>query len=617
MATGGVSPHEDENGGNDIVGLAQASAQLVPEWTIDCSDSWGKVVQEHMEGRRPDDYTMVTCKGDNFDLFGHNNKAPSPECFPLRFFTNFMRPMFQPIMPDFESVSSTAVVTGAVWSQVQAPQELSTQSSRPASSNAPSADVLGSGVETEAQCKVPVRAIPVRRQRDFQIPVSQEGVRVVRAPMKRTRRGVVSSLAADDSEWTPPGDRHAGNDTAESSEAPVGDAVADDQVEHSQDQPTQPSPGRMQNDNFGFSFGDAHKKRDRVGKTSDPIEEPLEQVRAAKDRQSLEKALHHEHLFAGYKNEKEAYETTMKRLQDIVAKKRTHRSLAEDQEFSLRSLVPVPLAKGIAAIAVKEGWHPECLYQELKVCASFPEHPATRLKVRKTNLHKRSCGIPCLRAADASARKTSLDQYGTSLLTETKNLPDPIFKKRQFIASDATVRGIRNAIVATDAAAIISSEVNTTYKTPNSEDAQGLHFIPRPLMCKDFTCEEDDSMTGKGGTHILVYRFLHKVCGQLEAVEFVWSPATHGFQKRIDITISPSHPKCDDEQECGTSKATVEQFFEFLFREADPNVVEKCCDGFALALYKAVCQAIDDFIHTPERQKLTRWAKFKLEYKEC
>ena len=102
------------------------------------------------------------------------------------------------------------------------------------------------------------------------------------------------------------------------------------------------------------------------------------------------------------------------------------------------------MATALRTIALKEGYTPECLYQEVRVCSAFTEHPATRLRLRASVEHSRSCPIPALRAAEASARKTSLDDFGRELLTGLPNAP-PEFQKREFIAADLTVRGLRNA----------------------------------------------------------------------------------------------------------------------------------------------------------------------------
>eukprot|EP00969_Alexandrium_andersonii_P091788 4051411-Alexandrium_andersonii.AAC.1 len=122
------------------------------------------------------------------------------------------------------------------------------------------------------------------------------------------------------------------------------------------------------------------------------------------------------------------------------------------------------MAKALHTIALQEGWSNECIYQEVKVCTAFTEHPATRLVLRAADSHGRTPCIAALRAAEASARKTSLDEFGTSLLTKSPGAPDA-FKERLFIAADATVRGLRDAVLATSACAIISSEISTTYRT--------------------------------------------------------------------------------------------------------------------------------------------------------
>ena len=73
--------------------------------------------------------------------------------------------------------------------------------------------------------------------------------------------------------------------------------------------------------------------------------------------------------------------------------KPTQRSLAKDQRYSLRDFVPLPMVDAIKSIAAKEGWHAECLDQEIKACASFSENPAPRLKIRADDSQKHAPGI--------------------------------------------------------------------------------------------------------------------------------------------------------------------------------------------------------------------------------
>ena len=366
---------------------------------------------------------------------------------------------------------------------------------------------------------------------------------------------------------------------------------------------------------FRFRFSAQSSRSEEEERTADPVSECISALRASRTSAQLDAAMHSPDLFKGFADEDEAYDTTQRVLKSIVEDTRTHRDLCEDAQFSLRDVSPLPMAKALHTIALQEGWSNECVYQEVKVCTAFTEHPGTRLVLRTTDSHGRTPCIAALRAAEASARKTSLDEFGTSLLTRSRGAP-AAFKDRLFIAADATVRGLRDAVLATSACAIISSEVSTTYRTPYSEQGDGLQYLQRPVMCKYMNCEADDNLTGRSGTHLSTYRFLHKVSGQTEAVEWVWAPAVHGFHKRPDVTISCAHPACFEEQPALQSKELVRNLFEFLFAHADPAPQLRRPDPHALTLYRAVARAVDDFVASADASKIGRWGETKLHFKD-
>ena len=209
------------------------------------------------------------------------------------------------------------------------------------------------------------------------------------------------------------------------------------------DAPQSTPNDRLANYHFHFKFNNALTAA--AGQAAaDLVLAPLTNLSLSTCREDIEKAIHHPMLFTGFESEDAARRTIMARLTALASETRNHRELSDDPDFQLRRVMPVSFADAITAIATREGWHRECLYQELKCCTAFTENPATKLKERVSDLHARACNIPCLRAADASARKTSLDGYGTHLLTDGRDSP-PEFHDRSFIAGDCTVRCIRNS----------------------------------------------------------------------------------------------------------------------------------------------------------------------------
>ena len=139
------------------------------------------------------------------------------------------------------------------------------------------------------------------------------------------------------------------------------------------------SPG-VTNEDFKFSFKDATKRSsDREREISDPVVAALENVRKAQSQRELAKAVHSLTLFDGFHNEQAAYNTVTKRLEEIVADTRSHKDMVSEVQFAVRNLVPLPFAEAIKALALGEGWHPECLVQEVGARAAFVEHHGTQL----------------------------------------------------------------------------------------------------------------------------------------------------------------------------------------------------------------------------------------------
>ena len=173
------------------------------------------------------------------------------------------------------------------------------------------------------------------------------------------------------------------------------------------------SPG-VTNEAFGFRFHDGVKMgKKRAEKYVDATKRHLDRLAECRDVHGVQQAMHQKALFDGLRSEKEVYKTVFDRLATICQDPRSHRDLVAEASFTVRSLFPTPIAEAILAISLAEGWHPECLAQEVVANAAFCENPATRLKVHREETHGRCPPVPCLRAASQSARKSSLKAYGT------------------------------------------------------------------------------------------------------------------------------------------------------------------------------------------------------------
>jgi hypothetical protein len=161
----------------------------------------------------------------------------------------------------------------------------------------------------------------------------------------------------------------------------------------------------VENDAFQFRFPARAEASDAQARSADPAAVMLQAAQRSNTVAELQKAMHDPRLFSGYSNEDEAYDSTLAKLEQIAQDERSHRDLAADPEFDLNLLAPLPMAEALRTTALKEGWSPECVYQEVRVCTAFTEHPGTCLRMRANEKHSRSACIPALRAADASARK--------------------------------------------------------------------------------------------------------------------------------------------------------------------------------------------------------------------
>ena len=200
----------------------------------------------------------------------------------------------------------------------------------------------------------------------------------------------------------------------------------------------------------------------------------LEHVSNATNDRELNKAIHSVALFESFKDESAAYDTITKRLEEIVTDDRSHKDLVSEVHFTVRNLVPLPFADAVRALAQGEGWHPECLVQEIGVRAAFVEHHKTQLKAAEDEVHKRCPSIACLRGASASARKSSLKTFGDALICKNSASP-AAFANRDFFLTDGTLRRIRDAIVEHKRCAIVSDECSNMYETPWSEKRKGIH----------------------------------------------------------------------------------------------------------------------------------------------
>ena len=195
------------------------------------------------------------------------------------------------------------------------------------------------------------------------------------------------------------------------------------------------------------------------------------------------------------------------------------------------------MAAAIATVSLREGWWPECLQQEFLVCSAFLENEHTRLKLDGGESHRRSPAVPSFRGASMSARKSSLSEYGLSLIQDS---PDATLdmKSGKWLAMDGTVRGLRDAFKAFQRGGVRSCEVSATYKTSDSPPNQtGVHYLNKTKVCTWAHSERDGNLIGNGYNAVRDYLFFHDVSGQVEVIEEVMCPHNDGSSSGL---TSPS-----------------------------------------------------------------------------
>ena len=291
---------------------------------------------------------------------------------------------------------------------------------------------------------------------------------------------------------------------------------------------------------------------------------------------------------------KEAHETVLRWLQEILADSRSHRSIGADPIFSLRGLLPVPFQKALARVSAKEGWPAESLMNAMFTNIGWLEHHHTRLLEYPGEEHGRSPNIPCFHGMDPSARKSSLKEYCSSTLLNVEEAPEFI-RDGLATSTDGTVRGHRTSIVSYQRSGVVSDEVSNTYETPYSEQGRGIHYLGRSKLATYVNCERDTQVTGNGPVHLAGYSFVHHVWGQVPAVEYALRPTPGGFQKRFNI-VFPGTTKSEPDLPCSHSKAFLIDFHKWMCRHALVEARLPSFDARALTLFRTVRQAIDEFI---------------------
>ena len=253
----------------------------------------------------------------------------------------------------------------------------------------------------------------------------------------------------------------------------------------------------------------------------------------------------------------------------------------------------------LKTIALRQGWNPECLGACLQSNMGFLEHEETRLSLSTQSLHSVTPNVPILIAANSSARKSSLITYTNKLLHHENSPCEGLRTGKGVIMQDATMKGIRQAIVNNNRASVSTDELVNTYQTPWSEQASGINYLGRSKMNTFLSCENDDSVTAVAQTHLNGYAFQHKVAGQIAPALWLLRPASHGYQKRLTLVISEDKPREHPEQEQTESESLMKEIHDWMQEGPMRRSEIASLDGYAKKMYDNVHFATQNFIAEP------------------
>ncbi|CAJ1430272.1 unnamed protein product, partial [Effrenium voratum] len=152
--------------------------------------------------------------------------------------------------------------------------------------------------------------------------------------------------------------------------------------------------------------------------------------------------------------------------------------------------------------------------------------------------------IPVLLAGPASSRKSTNCTFAMRLMTATslrKNrcpmsqnyirLVAPLRCQASPFATEdvqqctfveATLKGVRTALLNHGAVAIVTDEISNTLLTPWSDTSQGINFLSRSKLNTWSQAEADSVVTAQGRIGLQSYACMLKLYGQVEASEWVW-----------------------------------------------------------------------------------------------
>ncbi|CAK0825868.1 unnamed protein product, partial [Prorocentrum cordatum] len=307
---------------------------------------------------------------------------------------------------------------------------------------------------------------------------------------------------------------------------------------------------------------------------------------------AIEEFLFPDVVFEGFKTKEEVYETVRQRVMKAWEDTRSHRQIASELDFDLRTIAPKPLADAVHTAAKARGLSAEALLSAVECNMGFIEAPGTKLTHLRQSGHYVSPGQPLLIGSASSTRKSALMQRTDKWLTQVPEA-SPVFKDKLVMNTDCTTKGIRKQLEEHGRCGISSDEAANTFQTPFSDVESGVHYLSCAKLNTWTQSEHDGPATGNGKVSLDNYNFMLKCAGQTEVVEFIVMPKVHGFQKRMQTDV-----RADDGVDSEQSDSFIERLHGWMHEQCSDVASVLSLDGFAYTIYRAAKQAFDDICQT-------------------
>ncbi|CAK0910438.1 unnamed protein product, partial [Prorocentrum cordatum] len=331
---------------------------------------------------------------------------------------------------------------------------------------------------------------------------------------------------------------------------------------------------------------------DPTGESVAALQAKVEGLPEDEASNAIEESLFPDIVFEGFKTKGEVYETARQRVMKAWEDTRSHRQIASELDFDLRTIAPKLLADAVHTAAMARGLSAEALLSAVECNMGFIEAPGTELTHLRMSGHYISPGQPLLIGSASSTRKSALMQCTDKWLTHVPEA-SPVFKDKLVMNTDCTTKGIRKQLEEHGRCGISSDEAANTFQTPFSDVESGVHYLSCAKLNTWTQSEHDGPATGNGKVSLDTYNFMLKCAGQTEVVEFIVMPKVHGFQKRMQTDA-----RADDGVDSEQSDSFIERLHGWMHEHCSDVASVLSLDGFAYTIYRAAKQAFDDICQT-------------------